>query len=110
MVAKAGRPFDGSLTKMLQDSLFLEVDRLDPETRAALTVEQLTFVATAEHLCAVTITDGMAMGLPFRQIYRQTKIAAKQYAASRGYTELLERISGPELTDSQLALFEGDAN
>lgn len=82
------RHYYANVTKMTYKALFMVEQglKIPNRLREMLDGMQLSFLTTAEYVCANAIKDGMARELHYKEIYTMAKTRVEQYAASVGRT------------------------
>lgn len=82
-----------NLTKMTYKALFMVEQglKMPNKLRDLLSGMQLSFLTTAEYVCANAIKDGMARELQYKEIYLLAKERIETYAVSVGQTLALPR-------------------
>jgi phage regulator Rha-like protein len=88
--SNAGKYFT-NITKMTYRALFLVEQGLRTPNglRDLLDGMQLTFLATAEYVCAKALRDGMDLGMPYKAIYLLARERVEGYTAAVGRTPAL---------------------
>lgn len=82
------RHYYANVTTMTYKALFMVEQglKIPNKLRDLLNGMQLSFLTTAEYVCANAIKDGMARELHYKEIYTMAKARVEQYAASVGRT------------------------
>jgi Rha family phage regulatory protein len=82
-----------NITKMTYKALFMVEQglKLPNHLRDLLTGMQLSFLATAEYVCANAIRDGMRRELPYKDIYTLARDKVEGFASSVGKTVALPK-------------------
>lgn len=86
--SRNARHYYANITKMTYKALFMVEQglKMPNKLRDMLNGMQLSFLTTAEYVCANAIKDGMARELPYKEIYTLAKDRVEHYATSVGKT------------------------
>jgi Rha family phage regulatory protein len=89
--SSSARYYYANITKMTYKALFMVEQGLKMPSglRDLLDGMQLSFLASAEYVCANAIKDGMARELPYKDIYVHAKERVEAFAISVGRTKAL---------------------
>lgn len=80
-----------TITTAVYKCLFIIEDRYGKSFRDLLSSMQLQFLSVAEYVAAKAIEDGMAMNLPYKEIYKLAKGRVERYAESLPKTKVISR-------------------